>query len=36
MLEDMIIVAFKEASKKVDSDKEKKLGKYGQGLAGLM
>lgn len=36
MLEDMIVVAFKEASKKVDSDKEKKLGKYGQGLAGLM
>ena len=36
MLEDMIIVAFKEASKKVDSDKEKKLGKYGQGLTGLM
>ena len=36
MLEDMIIVAFKEASKKVDSDKDKKFGKYGQGLAGLM
>ena len=36
MLEDMIVVAFKEASKKVDVDKEKKLGKYGQGLTGLM
>ena len=36
MLEDMIMVAFKEAAKKVDEDKEKKLGKYGQGLAGLM
>ena len=36
MLEDMIMVAFKEASKKVDEDKEKKLGKYGNGLAGLM
>lgn len=36
MLEDMIMVAFKEATKKVDNDKEKKLGKYGKGLAGLM
>ena len=36
MLEDMILVAFKEAAKKVDLDKERKLGKYGQGLAGLM
>ena len=36
MLEDMILVAFQDASKKVDADKEKKLGKYGQGLAGLM
>ena len=36
MLEDMIMVAFKEAAKKVDLDKEKKLGKYGQGLTGLM
>ena len=33
---DMIMMAFKDASKKVDSDKEKKLGKYGQGSAGLM
>lgn len=36
MLEDMLIVAFKDAASKVDSDKEKKLGKYGQGLSGLM
>ena len=36
MLEDMIMVAFNDASKKVDADKEKKLGKYGQGLSGLM
>ena len=36
MLEDMILVAFKDASKKVDEDKEKKFGKYGNGLAGLM
>lgn len=36
MLEDMIVVAFKDATKKVDEDKEKKFGKYGQGLAGLM
>ena len=36
MLEDMIIVAFNDASSKVDSDKEKKLGKYGNGLSGLM
>ena len=36
MLEDMLLVAFNEAAKKVDADKEKKLGKYGQGLTGLM
>ena len=36
MLEDMIILAFNDAAKKVDADKEKKLGKYGQGLSGLM
>lgn len=36
MLEDMILLAFNDASKKVDEDKEKKLGKYGSGLAGLM
>ena len=36
MLEDMIMVAYNDASKKVDSDKESKLGKYGNGLSGLM
>ena len=36
MLEDMIMVAFIEAVKIADNDKEKKMGKYGQGLAGLM
>ncbi|MCI6266303.1 MAG: YbaB/EbfC family nucleoid-associated protein [Erysipelotrichaceae bacterium] len=36
LLEDMFIVAFNDASKKVEEDKEKKMGKYGQGLAGLM
>ena len=36
MLEDMILVAYNEASKKVDDDKEKKLSKYGNGLAGMM
>lgn len=35
ILEDMIVVAFNEAMKKVDADKEKKLNKY-QGLAGMM
>ena len=36
MLEDMMMVAMNEAVKKVSQDKEKKMGKYGQGLAGLM
>lgn len=36
MLEDMIMVAMNEAVKKVVVDKEKKMSKYGQGLAGLM
>ena len=36
MLEDMILLAFNNASSKVDDDKEKKLGKYGSGLTGLM
>lgn len=36
MLEDMIMVAVNEAIKKADSDKQQKLGKYGQGLTGLM
>lgn len=35
ILEDMILVAFNEAIKKVDLDKEKKLSKY-QGLSGMM
>ena len=36
MLEDMIIVAYNDAIKKVDSDRENKLGKYGKGLSGLI
>lgn len=36
MLEDMLMVAFNDAIKKVNQDKEKKMGKYGQGLAGLI
>ena len=36
MFEDMIMLAMNEAVKKVNTDKEKKMGKYGQGLAGLM
>ena len=35
ILEDMVVVAFNEAMKKVDVDKEKKLSKY-QGLACMM
>lgn len=36
MLEDMILVAVNDATKKIAQDKEKKMGKFGQGLAGLM
>ena len=36
MLEDMIMVAMNDAGKKADVDKEKRLGKYSQGLTGLM
>lgn len=36
MLEDMIMLAVNDAVKKADLDKEKRLGKYGQGLTGLM
>lgn len=36
MIEDMILVAVNDATKKILQDKEKKMGKYGQGLAGLM
>lgn len=35
LLEDMLLVAINDAFKKADSDKQKKLGKYGN-LAGLM
>ena len=36
MLEDMLMVAMNDAVKKADADKEKRLGKYSQGLSGLM
>ncbi len=36
MLEDMIMIATNNALKKVDDETEKKLGKYGQGLNGLL
>ena len=36
LLEDMILVAVNDAMKKAEAEKEKKLSKYGQGLAGLM
>ena len=36
MLEDMILLAVNDAVKKADADKEKRLGKYGHGLTGLM
>ena len=36
MLEDMIMVALNNAFKKVDEETEKALGKYGQGLSGLI
>lgn len=36
MLEDMVMLAFNDAVKKIELDKNKKLGKYGQGLTGLM
>ena len=36
MLEDMIMVAVNDAVKKISNAKESKMGKYGQGLAGLM
>ena len=35
MLEDMILVAMNEASKKVDKTTEEKMGKYTQGMPGL-
>ena len=36
MLEDMIMLAMNDAVSKADKDKEQRLGKYGQGLTGLM
>lgn len=36
LLEDMIMIAVNAGIKKVDEDKEKKMGKYGQGLSGLL
>lgn len=35
LLEDMLLIAFSEANKKIDLDTEKKLGKYTQGMPGL-
>ena len=35
MLEDMILVAVNEASKKVDEMTDQKMGKYTQGMPGL-
>lgn len=35
MLEDMILVAVNEASKKVDKTTEEKMGKYTKGMPGL-
>ena len=36
ILEDMVVVAINDAIGKAKADKEKKLGKYGSGLSGLM
>ena len=36
MLADMMMLAMNDAVRKVAADKEKKMSKYGQGLAGLM
>lgn len=36
MFEDMFLVAMNDALSKINSDKTKKMSKYGQGLAGLM
>ena len=36
MLEDMILIAVNDASKKVDRDRESKFAKYGNGLSGLL
>ena len=36
ILEDMIVIAVNDAMKKIDDDTEKKLGKYTQGMPGLI
>jgi len=36
MLEDMLLVALNDALKKAEDDKERRMGKYSQGLTGLM
>ncbi len=36
LLEDMILAALNDAMKKAEKDKEDRMGKYGQGLSGLM
>lgn len=36
MLEDMLVIAINNVFKKVDKETEKRFGKYGQGLSGLM
>ena len=36
MLEDMVLLAMNDALKKIANDKEKKMGKYGSGLSGLL
>ena len=36
MLEDMLIIAINNAFKKVDKETEKRFGKYGNGLSGLL
>lgn len=35
-MEDMILLAFNDAVKKLNMEKEKKLSKYGNGLSGLL
>ena len=36
MLEDMLMIAINKAFEQVDKETEKRMGKYGQGLSGLM
>lgn len=36
IIEDMILIAVNDAVKKINNDKKNKMGKYGQGLTGLM